>query len=539
MLDIKRLDHFGVVAGVIKDLGVIELIDRRFEKDDKQNISTGEAVAGMIVNGLGFTQKPMSLTPMFFENKPLDILFREGILSSHFNRFKLGRALDDLHEYGNEALFSEIAINICEQEGIERKYSHLDTTSFSLTGKYLPDSDENEILITHGHSKDHRPDLKQAVLELVVTQDGGIPFICKCHDGNASDNIIFKDRVAAFVEQIKMGGQPTIIVMDSKGYSKKNAEFLRQIDFITRVPGSFSLEGAMIDQALYLTDRWDQINDDYKIQSFYLNHLGFDQRWVLVWSKGAFERAVSSLEKKSKKEKVEIDKQLNKLSKQGFTSKEDALQAFRAIEEKWKYHKVARIEYEEQIKYAKPGRPTENTPIDRVEIFIKVKVIENTTYILEQQQREACFVLATTIDKKELSDREILFNYKEQIKVEGGFRFLKDPLFFASSLFVKKPSRIAGLLMVMTLSLMVYNIAERRMRNELKSKEETIPNQIGKATATPTLRWVFQIFEGINYVKLMVDNKIEYIVDGLTSLHKKILSLFGKTVCGIYQISPI
>ena len=123
--------------------------------------------------------------------------------------------------------------------------------------------------------------------------------------------------------------------------------------------------------------------------------------------------------------------------------------------------------------------------------------------------------------------------------MESGFRFLKDPLFFASSLFVKKPSRIAGLLMVMTLSLMVYNIAERRMRNELKSKEETIPNQIGKATATPTLRWVFQIFEGINYVKLMVDNKIEYIVDGLTSLHKKILRLFGKTVCGIYHISPI
>ena len=303
MLDIKRLDHFGVVSGVIKDLGLIELIDSHFEERDKQNISTGEAVAGMIINGLGFTQKPLSLTPMFFENKPLDALFREGISPSHFNRFKLGRALDDLHEYGNEALFSKIALNICEQEGIDRKYSHLDTTSFSLTGKYLPDSDENEILITHGHSKDHRPDLKQAMLELVVAQDGGVPFICKCHDGNASDNIVFKDRVAAFIEQIKMGDQPTIIVMDSKGYSKKNAEFLQQIEFITRVPGSFGIEGAITDQALYLTDRWDQINDDYKIQSFYLNHLGFDQRWVVVWSKGALERAVSSIEKKVKKKK--------------------------------------------------------------------------------------------------------------------------------------------------------------------------------------------------------------------------------------------
>jgi hypothetical protein len=77
------------------------------------------------------------------------------------------------------------------------------------------------------------------------------------------------------------------------------------------------------------------------------------------------------------------------------------------------------------------------------------------------------------------------------------------------------------------------------MRKELKEQEETIPNQIGKATGTPTLRWVFQIFEGINYVKIVTDNKIECIVDGLTSLHKKILRFFGKTVCEIYQISPI
>jgi transposase len=51
--------------------------------------------------------------------------------------------------------------------------------------------------------------------------------------------------------------------------------------------------------------------------------------------------------------------------------------------------------------------------------------------------------------------------------VEGGFRFLKDPLFFVSSLFVKKPTRIQGLLMVMTLALLVYAVAQRRLRQEL------------------------------------------------------------------------
>jgi transposase len=65
-----------------------------------------------------------------------------------------------------------------------------------------------------------------------------------------------------------------------------------------------------------------------------------------------------------------------------------------------------------------------------------------------------------------LSDAEVISAYKGQSHVEGGFRFLKDPLFFVSSLFVKKPNRIAGLLMVMTLALLVYSVAQRRLRKQ-------------------------------------------------------------------------
>ena len=91
----------------------------------------------------------------------------------------------------------------------------------------------------------------------------------------------------------------------------------------------------------------------------------------------------------------------------------------------------------------------------------------------------------------------------------------------------------------MTLSLMVYNIAQRRMRKTLKEQHETIPNQIGIPSSKPTLRWVFQIFEGINFVKMKFNNDYKCIVHGINSLHKKIIRLFGETVCRIYQISPI
>ena len=537
MLDIKRLDHFGLAAGIIKDLNLIELIDNHFENNDQENITTGEAIAGMIINGLEFTQLPMTLTPKFFETKPMDILFRDGVEACHFNRFKLGRSLDDVHNYGIEALFSEISINICEKEGIEMNYSHLDTFSFSLTGEHLPDSDEHEIRITHGHSKDHRPDLKQAVLELVVTQDGGVPFICKCHDGNASDNTIFKDRVSSLIEQIETGDQPTCVVMDSKGYTKKNAENLKKIDFITRVPQNFTLVGEMINQALRFNDQWHDINDDYRCQSFELGFLGSDQRWIVVWSKGALERAVSSLTRKAEKEKKSILKNLKSLQKTSFDSEQDALKALRKIEEKWKFHTVQTAECEQKLKYATSGRPTPQTSIKKIEFYIKVEITEDKEFILKQQQKDACFVLATTVNPEKVNDEEVFSHYKKQSNVEMGFRFLKDPLFFTSSLFLKKPSRIAGLLMVMTLSLMVYNIAQRKLRNELEKQSETIPNQIGKPIRNPTLRWIFQVFEGINFVKIKSKENVKYMVDGIKVLHQKIIRLFGKTTCNIYQVS--
>ena len=86
--------------------------------------------------------------------------------------------------------------------------------------------------------------------------------------------------------------------------------------------------------------------------------------------------------------------------------------------------------------------------------------------------------------------------------MEGGFRFLKDPLFFVSSLFVKKPCRIQGLLMVMTLALLVYSVAQRRLRQELARQQESLPNQIDQPTQRPTLRWVFQLLEGIHRVRV-------------------------------------
>src|SRR5438093_6286731 len=191
---VERLDHLGIIAGVIKDLGIIEMIDTRIVPDDQEDITTGEAVAGMILNGLGFSDRPLSLTPQFFANKPVALLFREGVSADHFNRFKLGRSLGKVFSYGCDLLFSDIAHPVCRQEGIDLRFNSLDTTSFSLTGAYEPETDTQAMAIIHGYSKDHRPDFKQAVLALMVSQDGGVPLLSQSWDGNASENIVCKER---------------------------------------------------------------------------------------------------------------------------------------------------------------------------------------------------------------------------------------------------------------------------------------------------------------------------------------------------------
>jgi transposase len=135
-------------------------------------------------------------------------------------------------------------------------------------------------------------------------------------------------------------------------------------------------------------------------------------------------------------------------------------------------------------------------------------------------------------------EAEVIRAYKAPSGVDGGFRFLKDPVFCVSSLFVKKPRRIQGLLMVMTLALLVYSRTQRRLRQQLADRHETIPHQIHQPTERPTVRWVFQLLEGIHRVQVRVQGQVHDLIEGLTEVQINILRLFGEEVCRLYQIAP-
>jgi transposase len=534
---VERLDHLGVIASVIKDLGLMDMINTRLVPDVQEVLTPGEAVAGMILNGLGFANRPLSLTPQFFASKPLDLLFHEGIDAEMFNRFKLGRTLDEAYTYGCDLLFQELALSICAQEGIDLRFNHLDTTSFALSGEYVPDSDEHTITITHGYSKDHRPDLKQAVLELMVSQDGGVPFVSKSWDGNTSDIAVFQERAQALMTTFKNAPSPRYLIADAKLYHEDNAPNLAKIGFITRIPNTLGLVSQVLTQALQW-DTWRPCDDTTRYQRLELCHYGMAQRWLVVYSQAALERAEATVNKAKQREAEAIGKQLFHLQAQRFPRPEVAHDALAALAKRWRYHQVEASHLSEHKRYASKGRPTPRTPLKASEWQLQTHVRPDDEAIRHHKHVKACFVLGTNIGTSELRDTEVIAAYKGQAQVEGGFRFLKDPLFFVSSLFVKKPSRIEGLLMVMTLALLVYSVAQRRLRQQLAQHQETVPNQINQPTTSPTLRWVFQLLEGIHRVRVTVQGQGHDLIEGLNDVQIKILRLFGKEVCCLYQISP-
>ena len=100
-----NLDHLGLVAAMVDELGIVRLIDTVIGQDHEQRIvSIGQAVKAMILNGLGFSHRALYLTPHFLENNPVARLLGTGIEARHLNDDTLGEALDRIHAYGVEDL---------------------------------------------------------------------------------------------------------------------------------------------------------------------------------------------------------------------------------------------------------------------------------------------------------------------------------------------------------------------------------------------------------------------------------------------------
>lgn len=540
----ERLDHLGIVAGVCREIGLVEWLDQ--QAGEKRNlVSIGTATMAMVLNGLGFSNRQLYLVPQFFANKPVEHLLGKGISADLLHDDCLGRTLDWICEHDPTVLFAGIAQQARQRFELVSNRVHVDTTSFSVSGAYESDLEAGEparIAITYGYSRDHRADLKQWMLALVTTHDGDVPLFMRPLDGNSCDKASISTTVQQVLEQLRESSpaeqEEPLAVFDSGGYSQANMKAYNEakIRWCSRVPETSTEAKAALAQE---PEQWQEFPDHsgHYVTIRQVLPQG-EERWLMIRTTENLEAARKSLQKKANKDQAVWQKRLWHLSAQSFACEVDAEEAWKKTITKLPIWLQASKKVEGEPHYGKAGRPTAEAQPVRMSWKIVPSLLIDQEALQRAADRQARFLIATNeLSTDKLSDEALRAVYKEQGSVERGFRFLKDPLFLASSVFVKKPSRLIALSFIMVLCLLVYRLAERRLRQRLQQSEQTIPNQVNKPTAKPTMRWVFQCFEGIELLHIRIGSTFRTCVLGLQPLHHKILCLLGPAYQQFYFLS--
>jgi transposase len=535
----RPLGHLGLISAVMKDLGVMEKVDFRLGLLPSESVSYGQRVGSMILNGLGFTNKPLYLTPHFFRDRPVDLLVGENVTADQLNDDALGRCLDKIAAYGTTKLFSEIAIEIATEQKLISRYIHLDSTSISLYGDYDSVDSTGETphdypLPCHGFSKDNRPDLKQVVLQMAMMGESQLPMWMEALDGNSSDKTTFPEtvkRMSSFYSALKEAPD-FCYVADSALYSEGGLKEL-DVPWITRVPETSN-------ESKSLCNRKDPIwekGEDSRYQWMEFSPDNPKERWLLVRSEPAFLREKETWLRQCQKRFEALDNALWHLGNKRFSCRNDAeIECKKTIKP---YGRIYEVTYSiiESFTYESKGRPTKNATPKGKEYRIESTI---STLIAPFREALAClgrFIIATNItDKKDMKSAELLENYKNQYVPEKGFRFLKNDAIKLDGIYLKNPQRIGALMMVMTLCLMIYNFAQQRLHKQLKENEDYLPNQQEKPTQTPSLFWVFSLLSSIAQISLTQPEKSITTISNLLPIHQKIITYFGQHARKIYAI---
>ena len=531
----QRIDHLGIVTGISREIELVETINQKVGQTGRK-VSCGEGTLAMVQNALGFSSRALYLIPDYLKNKPVDLLIRSGLAPEDFNDDSLGRCLDDLYACGVTEVFASVASKALSVYGIEHKFVHLDSSSFHLHGEYDVDAPGEEMVsITHGYSRDHRPDLKQVVAQIITSHKSNLPVWLEVLSGNSSDKESFSESVKAYCEHLAGGGKP-YFVMDSAGYSENSLKAIQNMLWLMRVPETLAEAKRLVKETRQ--DQMVELQTGYFGKEVKSEYGRVAQRWLVVFSQAACDRELKTLGKAQVREKEAAEKQWRKVCQPVFNCQEDAEAACKQFNQRWKYHRAT-----EQVtpitQYAHSGRPAAGAQPEVVGYTLTGAVELYAAGVEEAKRSLGKFIIATNeLDAQNLSAAAMLENYTAQgVSVERGFRFLKDPMFFAHSLFLKNPARIMALIMIMGLALLIFALGERQLRQALKQNNETVPDQKGKPTQTPTLRWVFQIFEGLDVLSVWADGRlVTRQIMNLRPVHQQIIRLLGPQIQKCYLV---
>ena len=310
---------------------------------------------------------------------------------------------------------------------------------------------------------------------------------------------------------------------DSALYVADTLSEIKDYWWISRVPETLGLASKIIDCVASEL----MVKPDLPTFRSLGTTYGFvKQRWVVVYSPQAYHRAQKTIDKHCVKQSTVELSNFNKLCKREFSCEKDAHESLAHFESSLKITYLTDKQILRLPRFKNKGHRVKGCEPDFYVYRIEGTLASMPSERMRRLKHKSCFILATNqLDGEMLSDEELIIAYKNQQKVERGFRFLKEPMFMASTLYLKSTKRIMALMMVMTLCLLVYAALEYRIREALKTHHETFPNQKGSLITNPTTGWVFQFFAGIH---VFFVGRIHEFVLNLSEYHIALLRLLGK-----------
>ena len=545
----QRLCHLPLVMDVLRRTGLIEIIDRSFQDDRRSKVSTSECVSVILCAVfLGHHD----LWRMSDRLGPYDMatLMRDsGFRVEEFPEERLAKALDDLYGVGLDKLMTALALQSVEQFRIGTDFLHFDTTSLSFFGAHEREdfgSMSDGVtppppVVTHGYSKDRRPDLKQILFGSLVSSDGGVPLFGKALDGNGSDTAAAAEFFGR-VRRLVRDPREVCCVADSKGWSGRVLDVVQseRLRLLSRLPRSHRLHRDLMAKP------WDgarrierparsarQEPDSYEIIGFDVEEtfvierapagdrparretLTVPARAVRIFSSALLRQKLGTLARTREREARAAAVQIRDWQARAYACAEDAKRAADrhcAESDFVTLDITARIVAVDGPFTRGRGRPRKHPEPDLAASHYRITY--TATPVDEAISRErlrdhASFVLIRTRTSGwTIDDAELIDRYKGQYHNEHGFAWLKGGSGAAQGInpiFLATPTRIASLCFLYLVGLIVWTIIQRTVRNNLAKMGKGLPYRRNKPSNRITTRFLFELFPRVQTVPFSVD----------------------------------
>lgn len=494
-LEVYSYGHLPMAAAYCRQLQLAETINSLVPSE--MQLAPGVGVQAMVLDVLS-GRSPLYHVKDFLASQDRELLLGEDIDPERFSDYTLARTLDSLAAYGTGRIITELGIKAVRLFQLDTSAVSFDTTSTSVWGEYERNEDEAGPKITLGHSKDHQPQLKQFMTELLCV-DRGVPVFSRTVDGNSSDKTLNNDmlqRIGKLMQAHGLGPGAFVYVADSAMVTRDNLAELGDNRFISRLPANFSVCDEAIQEAIN-RNTWSKPQVIQEIEASpkrpaaqYRTYetavvIGdTSYRAVVVHSSAHDKRRQKKVERQLETSRKAIEKEIRKLQTEFFCEAD----ARTAVDQARKHKSALHAVKGEVETYAarKPGRPPKDKPAPTVEKYrVAWSIEENQSAVADLIAQAGCFVLLTNVPQDDLDSLSVLRTYKGQYGVESDFAFLKDPL-VVNDLFLKTPARIDALGLILVIALLVARLMEIHMRRYLDVHEETVIGLNNIKTSRPT-----------------------------------------------------